>query len=142
MPFSSIPFLIAAVLVALYVFARRARIGGHMSASGQMAFSGYLLVIVLWSVASAYLAYSGAYVSETTLAVFVSVPAVVAVTSMTMLTPGPLGSVPRLQVTTPPDSSHDPCGVVTDTNVNPAGKVSVTTTFCAASGPLLSTPTV
>ena len=63
MPFSSIPFLIAAVLGTLYMFARRARTDGHISAGEQAAFAGYLMVIVGWSLASAYLARSGAYVS-------------------------------------------------------------------------------
>jgi len=68
MQLSSIPFLIAAVLTVLFVFAREARAGGHMSISEQIVFSGYLLVIALWSAASAYLAYSGTYLSETVLA--------------------------------------------------------------------------
>lgn len=68
MTFSSIPFLIAAVLTALYVFARRARADGHISPGAQAAFSGYLLVVALWSVVSGYLAYTGAYVAPATLA--------------------------------------------------------------------------
>jgi len=68
MTFSSIPFLIAAVLTALYLFAHRVRAEGHISLGAQAAFSGYLVVIALWSVVSGYLAYSGAYVAPATLA--------------------------------------------------------------------------
>ena len=68
MTFSSIPFLIAAILSALYLFARRARTDGRISRRGLAVFGGYLLVIALWSLVSAYLAWSGAYVTQAALA--------------------------------------------------------------------------
>src|SRR3954462_15978856 len=50
----------------------------------------------------------------------------------------PLVSVPMAQVTVPVPL-HDPCEGMAETNVVPAGRVSVTVTPLAASGPLFMT---
>jgi hypothetical protein len=72
----------------------------------------------------------------TTVAVFVSVPAVVAVVTSVIVTVPPLRIVPSWQVISAPPA-HVPCVVETDTKVVPAGSGSARLTPVAVSGPLL-----
>ena len=85
---------------------------------------------------------SSSSVLELTLAVFVIVPERPrsTVTSIVYDAEPPLGMVPKVQVGTPVGSST--IQPVVDTKVTSAGRVSVTTTSCAGSGPQLVTVTV
>jgi hypothetical protein len=83
-------------------------------------------------------AVTGSGVVEVTLAVFVSVPAAVGVTTMVMVAVAAFANVPRLQVTVVVPE-HEPVDAVAETKVTPAGNPSVTATPWAASGPLLVT---
>lgn len=78
----------------------------------------------------------GSVASEVTVAVLVMVPeeagSTATVTVYAAIAPAAI--FPRLQVGTPFGSSAQP---LLETNVTPAGRVSVTTTFCASEGPLL-----
>src|SRR4051794_26997936 len=73
-----------------------------------------------------------------TVAVLVMVPVAVALAVMETVALAPLLSVPRAQVTVVVPL-HEPCVVVAETYVVPAGNVSLTTTFVAAIGPLFVT---
>ena len=72
-------------------------------------------------------------------AVFVIVPAVVAITVISIVADPAEGMSPGAQVTTPPASLHP---AEADTNVTPAGSASVTIGATAVSGPVFATVTV
>ena len=76
----------------------------------------------------------GSVVGEVTVAEFVSVPIAGAVIVSVTLVVAPLSSVPKLQFTVPLLFTPLP---LAETNVTPAGKLSVTTTLLAADGPKL-----
>ena len=75
-----------------------------------------------------------------TLAVLLSVPGSrPAVTATVAVTEAPEGIDPRLHVRTPPDWLQLPCPELAETNVTPAGRVSVKVAFVAGLGPPLVT---
>src|SRR3954470_23885371 len=69
-------------------------------------------------------------------AVSVLPPTLVILTTRVTVALAPLASVPRLQLTVGA-ATHDPPLAAADTAVAPTGRASLTTTFGAASGPLL-----
>jgi hypothetical protein len=73
-------------------------------------------------------------------AVFVFVPDVDAVTTIDMVAFALAASEPSEQVTTPDAWLQVPCELDAETNVVPAGSVSVTVTFVAVCGPAFETP--
>ena len=81
----------------------------------------------------------GSLVGEVTVAILVNVPLAGAVTVTLILLIAPLANVPRFQFTTPALLMPPP---VAETNVKPAGKVSVTITLLAADGPKFVTEIV
>ena len=83
------------------------------------------------------LAVLGSAVVALTLAVLVTVPAVVgAVALMVMVALLPEARVPTLQVTVPELLAQVPCVELAETKVSPEGRVSVTVTPEAGLGPL------
>src|SRR5580692_13030302 len=92
------------------------------------------VVLVVKELFSAF----GSGVVEVTLAVFVSVPDVVAVTTRVIVAVAALFIVPSVQVTVVVPLQV-PTEVTADTNVAPAGNASVIVTEVAARGPLLVT---
>ena len=54
----------------------------------------------------------------------------------------PLAIVPSAQMTVLPERTQLPCVVVADTNVTPAGRVSLRRRLGALAGPVLWTPSV
>ena len=88
------------------------------------------------------LARFGSEVAEPTEAAFTWVPGAAAVTTTWIGALAPLASVGVEHVTTLPASAHDQPAPAAETKVTPAGSVSVTTTFDAASGPLFVVVTV
>jgi hypothetical protein len=81
----------------------------------------------------------GSGVDAVTEAELVISPATVGLTTMSSVAVAPLPIVPRLHVTIPPDSPHDPWLAVAETKVTLGGSWSVTVTLDAASGPLFVT---
>jgi hypothetical protein len=73
-------------------------------------------------------------------AVFVFVPDVDAVTTIDTVAFALTASEPSGQVTTPDTWLQVPCELDAETNVVPAGSVSVTVTFVAVCGPAFETP--
>ena len=71
-----------------------------------------------------------------TVAEFVNCPAEEGVTTIVTIALPPAARLPRLQFTVAVPLQL-PCVVVAETNVTPAGNVSVTLTFVATAGPLL-----
>src|SRR5581483_714278 len=97
--------------------------------------SAFAALTVLETVAVSFAALLSGSV-PLTLTVLLTVPVAVGVTMM--LTPALLVRFPMLQVTVPPANEQLPALAVAETNVTPAGSVSVTTTPVAVEvGPLL-----
>jgi hypothetical protein len=91
---------------------------------------------------SALFARFGSVINEETEAVFVMVPTALGVTTMSIVAVAELPTVPREQVTVPPDSLQEPWLGVADSKVTLDGRVSVTSTLCASSIPLFVTASV
>ena len=72
-------------------------------------------------------------------AVLVIIPCTVGSTTMSTVAVAPFPIVPRLHVTVPPDSLHDPWLGVAERKVTVDGSWSVTLTPDDASGPLFAT---
>ena len=83
------------------------------------------------------LARFGSAVDDATEAALTSVPAAPAVTAIWIEALEPLASEAVVQVTTFPASEQAQPAPAAEPKFTPAGSVSVTTTFCAVSGPLL-----
>ena len=81
---------------------------------------------------------SGSASDALTLAVSVICPEAVGVTMTVTMALAPLANVPTEQLTGPVPL-QEPCVVEEETNVTPAGSVSVTLTFVACAGPLFLT---
>src|SRR5918911_1037396 len=81
---------------------------------------------------------SGSASDALTVAVSVICPDAVGVTTMVTMALAPFVSVPMEQLTGPV-LLQEPCVVEEETNVTPAGSVSVRLTFVACAGPLLVT---
>src|SRR5438132_647915 len=81
----------------------------------------------------------GSLVGEVTFAVLVNVPLAGAATVTVTLVVVPLASVPKFQFTMPLLSTPPP---LAETNITPAGKLSVTTTLLALEGPKFVTEIV
>src|SRR5262249_55811145 len=83
---------------------------------------------------------SGSKVVVEAVAVFVGVPAAVAITVTFIVTDAPEAIVPTVHVMAWPAALQAPWPVLADTNGMPVGSVSSTVTPSAALGPLLVTP--
>ena len=83
----------------------------------------------------------GSEVVDDTVAVFESGPAAVGVTTIAIVAEAPFARVPRMQVTIEVPE-QEPTDGVADTNVTPAGSVSLTETPAAESGPPFATVSV
>ena len=84
----------------------------------------------------------GSFCAAVTVVVFVTFPAAVGVTKIVTVAFWKIVSVPRAHVTVPADWLQLPCGTgatVAETNVMPAGNVSVRVTPVAVAGPPLLT---
>lgn len=106
-------------------------------ANATVRVTGALEPTVVDVVAELFSAF-GSGVVEVTLAVFVSVPEVVAVTTSVIVAVAALFIVPSVQVTVAVPLQV-PTVDVADTNVAPEGNASVIVTAFAASGPLFVT---
>ena len=78
---------------------------------------------------------TGSAVVAETVAWLVIVPGAERRTLISTVALAPLASVPSAQVTVPLDSEQVPCEGVAESNVTPAGSVSVTVTPVALEGP-------
>ena len=88
------------------------------------------------------LAAFGSKVSAARLAVFVIEPSLWGRTAISTVALAPLAIVARSQVTVPLDCEQLPCEGVADSNVTPAGRLSVSSTPVAADGPEFSAVSV
>ena len=77
--------------------------------------------------------------TDTTLALFVKVPTLVALAVIVIVAVALLATVPRAPVIKPFVSVKPPCVVAADTNAKPVGNKSATTTPLAGDGPRLVT---
>jgi hypothetical protein len=78
----------------------------------------------------------GSFSAAVTLAVLVSAPTVVGVTTTVMVALAPASRLPTLQVTVPPDCVQLPAVEIAETSVTVPGRVSLTVTTVAGEGPL------
>ena len=79
----------------------------------------------------------GSKASEVSLAVLVIAPSFCGRTLTSTVAPWPFAIVPSAQVTVPLDCEQLPCEGVAESNVTPAGRLSVTCTLAALEGPAL-----
>src|SRR4051794_38628343 len=96
---------------------------------------------VVSSVMPTLLLVFGSEVDDDAVAVFVKTPAAGRRTWIVTVALPRNAMAPSAQSTLPPAGVHDPWVLVAPTSTEPVGKVSDSTTFVAAFGPLLSTRT-
>jgi hypothetical protein len=80
----------------------------------------------------------GSLVALDTVTVVVNAPGCVGISTISTVVPMPIGSVPIMHSTDVPVAEQEPCSVLTDDRVIPAGIVAVRRTPCAGPGPSLA----
>src|SRR5438034_3636583 len=98
------------------------------------ARSGACTVVLTWAV---LLGKSKSACAEVATAVLTAVPAMPGVTRRVAVRPADGARETLVIITVPPPIISDPCELLDDITVKPAGKLSVITTFVAVFGPRL-----